>query len=73
MTYTFIIIVNIVTCFFIIANIIHKEDKRLLIIVGPCSIHNEEAALDYAKKLMKLKKDVLLYRVSTMRPKNLSK
>ena len=41
-----------------IANIIHKEDKRLLIIVGPCSIHNEEAALDYAEKLMKLKKDV---------------
>ena len=41
-----------------IANIIHKKDKRLLIIVGPCSIHNEEAALDYAEKLMKLKKDV---------------
>ena len=38
-----------------IANIIHKKDKRLLIIVGPCSIHNEEAALDYAEKLMKLK------------------
>ena len=31
--------------------IIKGEDRRLLVIVGPCSIHDTEAALDYAKRL----------------------
>jgi 3-deoxy-7-phosphoheptulonate synthase len=34
-----------------IHRLIHKMDDRLLVIVGPCSIHDTEAALDYAKKL----------------------
>lgn len=38
----------------IVNNIIHGRDKRLLMIVGPCSIHNPEAALMYAKKLKQL-------------------
>ncbi len=33
------------------SNIIHGKDARLLVIVGPCSIHDSEAALEYAKKL----------------------
>ncbi|MBE2898446.1 3-deoxy-7-phosphoheptulonate synthase [Pasteurellaceae bacterium 20609_3] len=37
-----------------IADIIHKRDKRLLVVVGPCSIHDPEAALDYAKRLKAL-------------------
>lgn len=41
-----------------IKNIIHKKDKRLLAIVGPCSIHDTELALDYAQKLQKLRKEV---------------
>lgn len=41
-----------------IRNIIHGKDKRLLAIVGPCSIHNTEAAMDYAKKLQGLRKEV---------------
>jgi 3-deoxy-7-phosphoheptulonate synthase len=35
--------------------ILAGEDQRLLVIVGPCSIHDPEAALDYAKRLVKLK------------------
>jgi 3-deoxy-7-phosphoheptulonate synthase len=31
--------------------IIKGDDKRLLVIIGPCSIHDTEAAIDYAKKL----------------------
>ena len=31
--------------------ILDGEDPRLLVIVGPCSIHNPEAALDYARRL----------------------
>ena len=33
-----------------IQRIINKEDKRTLIIVGPCSIHDEKAALEYAEQ-----------------------
>jgi 3-deoxy-7-phosphoheptulonate synthase len=34
------------------------HDERLLLIVGPCSIHDIEAALDYAKRLQQLAKRV---------------
>ncbi len=33
------------------ADIIAGRDERLLVIVGPCSIHDPEAALDYARRL----------------------
>lgn len=39
-----------------IAKIIHKQDNRLLIVVGPCSIHDPQAALEYGNKLAKLAK-----------------
>jgi len=38
----------------IIANIIHKRDSRLLVISGPCSVHDVEAAKEYARGLKKL-------------------
>ncbi len=41
-----------------IQRIIKKEDKRLLAIVGPCSIHDEKAALDYAGRLAALQAKV---------------
>lgn len=31
--------------------IINREDDRLLVVIGPCSIHDTEAAVDYAKQL----------------------
>jgi len=34
-----------------VRDIIHLEDPRLLVVVGPCSIHDPEAALDYAQRL----------------------
>ncbi|MGL1957489.1 MAG: 3-deoxy-7-phosphoheptulonate synthase [Colwellia sp.] len=34
--------------------IIDGSDKRLLVIIGPCSIHDTKAAVDYAKQLKKL-------------------
>ena len=34
--------------------IVRREDPRLLIIMGPCSIHDPKAALDYAARLVKL-------------------
>lgn len=41
-----------------IQRILKKEDKRLLVVVGPCSIHDEAAALDYATRLNRLRKEV---------------
>lgn len=37
-----------------IANIIHGKDKRLLVVTGPCSIHDPVAAVEYAQKLKAL-------------------
>ncbi len=41
-----------------IRKILKKEDPRLLLIIGPCSIHDESAALEYAEKLSRLSKSV---------------
>ena len=35
-------------------NVIKGDDDRLLVIVGPCSIHDPEAALEYATRLVKV-------------------
>lgn len=37
-----------------IKNILHGADPRLMVIVGPCSIHDPKAAIDYAERLAKL-------------------
>ena len=41
-----------------IENILGKKDRRLLAIVGPCSIHDEKAAIEYATRLNRLRKQV---------------
>jgi 3-deoxy-7-phosphoheptulonate synthase len=37
-------------------DIIHGRDDRLLVVVGPCSIHDVEAGLEYGKLVDKKKK-----------------
>ncbi|MEH0835331.1 3-deoxy-7-phosphoheptulonate synthase [Pectobacterium cacticida] len=37
-----------------IADIIHGRDDRLLVVCGPCSIHDTDAALEYARRLQSL-------------------
>ena len=37
-----------------IHKILHDEDDRLVVVVGPCSIHDPEAAREYAKRLKPL-------------------
>ena len=41
-----------------VQNILSKKDKRMLVIVGPCSIHDEKASLEYAERLNELSKKV---------------
>jgi len=38
-----------------ISKILRKEDDRLLVIVGPCSIHDPVSALEYAQRLVALR------------------
>jgi len=38
------------------SNILSGKDDRLIVIVGPCSIHDPNAALEYAKYLVNMKK-----------------
>src|SRR5690606_38745092 len=35
--------------------ILHGEDDRLAVVVGPCSIHDPVAAMDYARRLQPLR------------------
>jgi 3-deoxy-7-phosphoheptulonate synthase len=42
----------------VIQNIIMKKDPRLLVITGPCSIHESDAALEYAAQLKALQEEV---------------
>ena len=39
-------------------NIIDRQDKRLFVVVGPCSIHDPVAGLDYARRLKALQAEV---------------
>ena len=38
-----------------IHNILQGKDQRLLVVIGPCSIHDTEAAIDYATRLQPLR------------------
>lgn len=41
-----------------VRDIIHLQDSRLLVVIGPCSIHDPKAALDYAQRLAALAEKV---------------
>ncbi|MDL4842628.1 3-deoxy-7-phosphoheptulonate synthase [Aquibacillus rhizosphaerae] len=54
--------------------IIKGEDDRLLLVIGPCSSDNEEAVLEYARRLAKLQEEVkdkifIVMRVYTAKPR----
>lgn len=50
-----------------IQNILAGKDNRLMVIVGPCSIHDKEAAFDYARRLSALSRKVAQTLVVIMR------
>lgn len=41
-----------------VRRILDREDHRLLVVIGPCSIHDPKAAIDYATRLKKLAEEV---------------
>jgi 3-deoxy-7-phosphoheptulonate synthase len=40
-----------------VIRILRQEDPRLLVVVGPCSIHDEKSALEYAARLNALRQE----------------
>ncbi|MBM7642109.1 3-deoxy-7-phosphoheptulonate synthase [Streptococcus loxodontisalivarius] len=57
-----------------LANIIKGDDERLLLVIGPCSSDNEEAVLEYARRLAALQEEVkdkifMVMRVYTAKPR----
>ena len=57
-----------------LASIISGEDDRILLVMGPCSSDNEEAVLEYARRLADLQKKVadkifIVMRVYTAKPR----
>ena len=57
-----------------ITQILSASDRRLLAVVGPCSIHDEKAALEYAGRLAPLRREladriVLVMRVYFEKPR----
>ena len=62
----------------IIRNIIEGKDKRMLLIIGPCSADREDAVLDYMHRLAKLQEDVkdsifIVPRLYTNKPRTTGK
>ena len=41
-----------------IHRVLHGADDRLLVVVGPCSIHDYDAAIDYANRLAAVRRDL---------------
>lgn len=46
---------NIIATRHAIHRVLNHEDDRLLVVVGPCSIHDAKAGLEYANRLVKLR------------------
>src|SRR5947207_1776879 len=41
-----------------VTRILEQNDPRLLVVVGPCSIHDVEGAREYAGRLLKLRQEL---------------
>ncbi|TVQ68647.1 MAG: 3-deoxy-7-phosphoheptulonate synthase, partial [Oceanospirillales bacterium] len=42
----------------VVKDILDRKDKRLMVVIGPCSIHDTEAALEYGRRLKALAEEV---------------
>jgi 3-deoxy-7-phosphoheptulonate synthase len=50
-----------------IHRVLHGADDRLLVVVGPCSIHDYDAAIDYAARLAAVKRELADQLIVVMR------
>src|SRR6266581_2251541 len=57
-----------------IHRMLHGSDDRLLVVIGPCSVHDPKAGLEYARRLLEMKKEleqdlIIVMRVSFEKPR----
>ncbi|MES0875221.1 3-deoxy-7-phosphoheptulonate synthase [Sinimarinibacterium thermocellulolyticum] len=50
-----------------IQDILYGKDDRLLVVVGPCSIHDTDAALEYAQRLLPVRQQLARHLLVVMR------
>ena len=50
-----------------IHRILHGSDDRFLVIIGPCSIHDPKAGLEYARRLVEMRKELAQDLIVVMR------
>jgi 3-deoxy-7-phosphoheptulonate synthase len=50
-----------------VAAVLDREDDRLLVVAGPCSVHDPEAAMDYAQRLAGVAADLRDHLLVAMR------
>jgi 3-deoxy-7-phosphoheptulonate synthase len=50
-----------------IHRVLHGADDRLVVVVGPCSIHDYDAAIDYATRLAAIRRDLAADLIVVMR------
>jgi 3-deoxy-7-phosphoheptulonate synthase len=41
-----------------IHRVLHRSDDRLVVVIGPCSMHDPKAGLEYARRLLEMKKEL---------------
>lgn len=41
-----------------VRNILERKDPRLLVVVGPCSIHHPDSAIEFARRLINLQREI---------------
>jgi len=58
---------NILTTRSAIHQVLHGADDRLLVIVGPCSIHDTQAGIEYARRLLEVRKHLVADLLIVMR------
>lgn len=42
----------------VVMRILRKEDPRMLVVIGPCSIHDVDSAMEYARKLNQIREEL---------------
>ncbi|MBK1650057.1 3-deoxy-7-phosphoheptulonate synthase [Rhabdochromatium marinum] len=50
-----------------IQRILHGEDDRLLVVTGPCSVHDPQAALEYGERLLAVRQELAAQLLVVMR------
>ena len=49
---------HVESCRRTLRRILERTDQRMIVVVGPCSVHDPEAAIEYAERLARLAKQV---------------